>query len=220
MRLPQLRAALEAKCPGIACCADIVTLATRDGVHLAGGPYMRAQLGHHYSHTSKAALAVKLLPGHQMNVNEFLGNFAAINLTLVDLVALSDAHTIGESGCDKVAHRLVPNHDNSLARLMREFLNSHCKAPNVDSNVSMVFYIHSGARFDNHYFKNIQRKFGLQTSDQALTVDLRTKELVDQFATDKKAFFRHFHLSMLCMGAFGVLTGQQGEIHRICSVVN
>ncbi|CAI5485733.1 unnamed protein product [Closterium sp. Naga37s-1] len=167
----------------------------------AGGPYMRAQLGRRDSRSSKAALAVKLLPGHQTNVNELLGNFAAVNLTLGDLVALSGAHTIGESGCDKVAHRLAPNRDNTLARPMRKFLKSHCRAPNVSSKVSM-------------------RKFGLLTSDQVLAIDPRTKELVDQFAADKKAFFRHFHLSMLRMGAFGVLTGQQGEIRRSCSVVN
>ncbi|CAI5955803.1 unnamed protein product [Closterium sp. NIES-64] len=149
-----------------------------------------------------------------MNVNELLRNFAAVNLTLGDLVALSGAHTVGESSCDKVAHRLSPNRDNTLARPMRKFLNSHCRAPNVSSNVSMVLDIHSAARFDNH------RKFGLLTSDQVLAIDPRTKELVDQFAADKKAFFRHFHLSMLRMGAFGVLTGQQGEIRRSCSVVN
>ncbi|GJP72812.1 hypothetical protein CLOP_g3568 [Closterium sp. NIES-67] len=218
--IDRIKTAVEAKCPGVVSCADITALAARDGVHLAGGPYISTQLGRRDSRTSKAALAVQFLPGHQMDVNALLKNFAAINLTLVDLVTLSGGHTIGESHCDTVAHRIAPNRDPTIARSMRKYLEGHCKAPRVDGTIPVVLDIKSAKRFDNQYFKNLQRKFGLLSSDQVLAIDSRTKELVNQFAADKKGFFRNFRRSMVRMGSFGVLTGRNGEIRRTCSVVN
>ncbi|CAI7853075.1 unnamed protein product [Closterium sp. NIES-54] len=218
--IDRIKAAVEAKCPGVVSCADIAALAARDGVSLAGGPYIKTQLGRRDSRTSKADQAVKFLPGHQMDVNALLSNFAAINLTLVDLVTLSGGHTIGESHCDTVAHRIAPNRDPTIARSMRKYLEGHCKAPKVDGTIPVVLDIKSAKRFDNQYFKNLQRKFGLLSSDQVLMIDARTKDLVNEFAADKKSFFRHFRHSMVRMGSFGALTGRKGEIRRTCSVVN
>ncbi|CAI5498321.1 unnamed protein product [Closterium sp. Naga37s-1] len=194
--IDRIKTAVEAKCPGVVSCADIAALAARDGVSLAGGPYIKTQLGRRDSRTSKAALAVKFLPGHQMDVNALLSNFAAINLTLVDLVTLSGGHTIGESHCDTVAHRIAPNRDPTIARSMRKYLEGHCKAPKVDGTIPVVLDIRTSKRFDNQYFKNLQRKFGLLTSDQVLAIDPRTKDIVNEFAADKKSFFRHFRRSM------------------------
>ncbi|CAI5471397.1 unnamed protein product [Closterium sp. Yama58-4] len=218
--IDRIKTAVEAKCPGVVSCADITALAARDGVKLAGGPYIHTQLGRRDARTSKADMAMKSLPKHQMDVNALLRNFAAINLTLLDLVTLSGGHTIGESHCDTVAHRIAPNRDPTIARAMRKYLEDHCKAPKVDGTIAVVLDIRSANRFDNHYFKNLQRKFGLLTSDQALMIDPRTKDIVNEFAADKKSFFRHFRRSMVRMGSFGVLTGRNGEIRRTCSAVN
>jgi len=58
-----------------------------------------------------------------------------------------------------------------------------------------------GLVFDNSYFKNLQRKMGLFTSDQALFEDdLLTRKLVDKFASKQDAFFKAFVKSMIRMG--------------------
>ncbi|CAI5527360.1 unnamed protein product [Closterium sp. Naga37s-1] len=215
--IDRIKEAVEAKCPGVVSCADIVTLASRDAVKLAGGPFWPVDMGRRDSRTSSAALASTSMPGHQMNVNALLRNFAAANLTLVDLVTLAGAHTIGDASCGSVAHRLAPNSDPSMAPQLRDYLNGQCKAPNVDEKIFVLLDSSSGSTFDNH---NLQRKFGLLSSDQVLAIDSRTKQLVNRYASDRGAFFRQFSHSMIRMGEAGVLTGTQGEIRRTCSAVN
>ncbi|CAI5966906.1 unnamed protein product [Closterium sp. NIES-64] len=168
--IDRIKETVEAQCPGVVSCADIVTLASRDGVVLAGGPFWPVDLGRRDSRTSLASLASSSLPGHRMNVNELLRNFAVANLTLVDLVTLAGAHTIGDASCGSVAHRITPNSDTSMAPQLRDYLNGQCKAPNVDEKIFVDLDSSSGSNFDNHYFQNLQRKFGLLSSDQALTI--------------------------------------------------
>ncbi|CAI5463509.1 unnamed protein product [Closterium sp. Yama58-4] len=218
--IDRIKETIEAQCPGVVSCADILTLASRDGVVLAGGPFWPVDLGRRDSRTSLASLATSSLPGHKMNVNELLQNFAVANLTLVDLVTLAGAHTIGDASCGSVAHRIAPNSDPTMAPQLRDYLNGQCKAPNVDEKVFVDLDSSSGSSFDNHYFQNLQRKFGLLSSDQALTIDPRTLQLVNRYASDRQAFFRQFSHSMIRMGEAGVLTGTQGEIRRTCSAVN
>ncbi|CAI5474328.1 unnamed protein product [Closterium sp. Yama58-4] len=201
--IDKIKEAVEAKCPGV-----------------AGGPFWPVDLGRRDSRTSMASLASQAMPGHQMNVNQLLRNFAAANLTLVDLVALAGAHTIGDASCGSVAHRLAPNSDPSMAPQLRDYLNGQCKAPNVDQKIFVLLDSAGGSQFDNHYFQNLQRKFGLLSSDQVLAIDPRTRQLVDRYASDRGAFFRQFSHSMIRMGEAGVLTGAQGEIRRTCSAVN
>ncbi|CAI5490137.1 unnamed protein product [Closterium sp. Naga37s-1] len=215
--IDRIKEAVEAQCPGVVSCADIVTLASRDGVVLAGGPFWPVDLGRRDSRTSLASLASSSLPGHRMNVNELLRNFAVANLTLVDLVTLAGAHTIGDASCGSVAHRIAPNSDTSMAPQLRDYLNGQCKAPNVDDKVFVDLDSSSGSTFDNH---NLQQKFGLLSSDQVLAIDSRTRQLVNRYASDRRAFFRQFSHSMIRMGEAGVLTGAQGEIRRTCGAVN
>ncbi|CAI5501058.1 unnamed protein product [Closterium sp. Naga37s-1] len=202
--IDRIKTAVEHTCPGVVSCADIVALAAREGVRIAGGPYIATQLGRRDSRASKASLAARVLPGHRMSMSDLLHNFAAANLTLLDLVTLSGAHTIGKASCMTVAHRIAPNRDPSMAGPLRELLNGQCRAPNVDGKIHVPLDSSSGSRFDNH----------------ALTMDARTRQLVDRFASDRESFFRQFRESMVRMGAAGVLTGAQGEIRRTCSAVN
>ncbi|CAI5514251.1 unnamed protein product [Closterium sp. Naga37s-1] len=215
--IDRIKETVEAQCPGVVSCADIVTLAARDGVVLAGGPFWPVDMGRRDSRTSSAALASTSMPGHRMNVNELLKNFAVANLTLVDLVTLAGAHTIGDASCGSVAHRIAPNSDSSMAPQLRDYLDGQCKAPNVDEKIFVDLDSSSSSTFDNH---NLQRKFGLLSSDQVLAIDSRTRQLVNRYASDRRAFFRQFSHSMIRMGEAGVLTGTQGEIRRTCSAVN
>ncbi|CAI5966904.1 unnamed protein product [Closterium sp. NIES-65] len=218
--IDKIKETVEAECPGVVSCADILALAARDGVVLAGGPYIDTQLGRRDSRSSRASRVEAALPGHRMNVDELVKNFAAVNLTRLDLVTLSGAHTIGDAHCGSVAHRIAPNHDPTMANSLREKLNDKCRAPTEEPSTELDLDFRTKNRFDNQYFKNLQEKFGLLSSDQVLAIDERTRNVVDRFAADQEDFFREFRYSMLRMGANNVLTGEEGEIRRKCSCVN
>ncbi|KAG5604339.1 hypothetical protein H5410_025831 [Solanum commersonii] len=49
-------------------------------------------------------------------------------------------------------------------------------------------------KFDNMYFKNLQKGLGLLASDQAMIYDQRTKPFVELYAKDQDAFSRHLHM--------------------------
>ncbi|EMS50533.1 Peroxidase 19 [Triticum urartu] len=51
------KAAVESKCPGVVSCADILALAARDAVQLAGGPYYEVKKGRKDSKVSLAGKA-------------------------------------------------------------------------------------------------------------------------------------------------------------------
>eukprot|EP00475_Leptophrys_vorax_P007691 TRINITY_DN1487_c0_g1_i1.p1 TRINITY_DN1487_c0_g1~~TRINITY_DN1487_c0_g1_i1.p1 ORF type:complete len:331 (-),score=21.52 TRINITY_DN1487_c0_g1_i1:440-1432(-) len=219
--IDSIKTAVEKVCPNTVSCADITALAGNYGVKLAGGPAIRIRLGRRDSRTSYASLAVKKLPGPTMTVKQLVENFAAANLTLVDMVTLSGAHTIGASHCDKVANRLPPNpRDPTLARSLRKYLVQACKAPKIDNNVTVGLDVKTPTRFDTRYYKNLQKRYGLLTSDQELMYDASTKDLVNRYADSRTDFFKGFRQSMVRMGEYGVLTGSQGEIRKQCSRVN
>ncbi|CAI5979660.1 unnamed protein product [Closterium sp. NIES-65] len=218
--IDKIKETVEAECPGVVSCADILALAARDGVVLAGGPYIDTQLGRRDSRSSRASRVEAAMPGHRMNVDELVKNFAAVNLTRLDLVTLSGAHTIGDAHCSSVDHRIAPNHDPTMANSLREKLNDKCRAPTEEPSKELDLDFRTKNRFDNQYYKNLQEKFGLLSSDQVLAIDERTRNVVDRYAADQEDFFREFRYSMLRMGANNVLTGEEGEIRRECSRVN
>ncbi|GAA0161026.1 peroxidase [Lithospermum erythrorhizon] len=79
---------LEAACPGIVSCADILALAARDAVTLSGGPNWNVPKGRLDGRTSKAADA-RQLPAPIFNISQLQKSFSQRGLALDDLVALS-----------------------------------------------------------------------------------------------------------------------------------
>lgn len=74
--------------------------------------------------------------------------------------------------------------------------------------------------FDNSYYVDLINRQGLFTSDQDLFTDTRTKEIVEDFASDQELFFEKFVLAMTKMGQLSVLAGSEGEIRADCSLRN
>lgn len=75
--------------------------------------------------------------------------------------------------------------------------------------------------FDGDYFVDVEKRRGLFQSDAALLDDSETKTYVElQASTHGSTFFEDFGLSMVNMGRIGVLTGDTGEVRKVCSVVN
>uniref|UniRef100_A0A453R7Q4 Peroxidase n=1 Tax=Aegilops tauschii subsp. strangulata TaxID=200361 RepID=A0A453R7Q4_AEGTS len=221
----RVKAKLEAACPGIVSCADVLTLMSRDAVVLAKGPFWPVALGRRDGRVSSATEASNELPPAFGDVPLLAKIFASKGLDLKDLVVLSGAHTLGTAHCPSFADRLYNTTsgliDPSLDSEYADKLRLKCKS--VDDR-AMLSEMDPGSfkTFDTSYYRHVTKRRGLFRSDAALLFDATTKDYVQRIATGKfdGEFFRDFSESMIKMGDVGVLTGAEGEIRKKCHVLN
>ncbi|EMS64081.1 Peroxidase 1 [Triticum urartu] len=110
----RVKAKLEAACPGVVSCADVLTLMARDAVVLAKGPSWPVALGRRDGSVSTATEASDELPPSFGDVPLLTRIFASKGLDLKDLVVLSGAHTLGTAHCPSFADRLYNTTGNGL----------------------------------------------------------------------------------------------------------
>lgn len=212
-----IKKAAEASCPGVVSCADILALATREAVQFLGGPSWQVELGRRDSRTSFAANGDANIPQSNMDGDQLISIFSSKGLDVVDLVALSGAHTIGFSKCRQFNFRLN-GQDQFYDPAFAAQLRGQC--PQSGSTNVVPFDPSSPFGFDTSYYKNLQNNRGLLLSDQALFVHPQTKDLVNTFAASQSQFFEAFTTSVVKMFQIGVLTGSDGEIRNVCNVIN
>ncbi|KAL4278145.1 hypothetical protein GQ457_03G036540 [Hibiscus cannabinus] len=215
---------VESKCPGIVSCADVLAIAARDFIHLAGGPYYPVKKGRWDGKISMASRVAYNLPYANSSVDQQIKLFSSKGLTIQDLVVLSGAHTIGFAHCKNFLDRLynykgTKQADPSIDPRLLKALKMSC--PQVGGNVDIVapFDVTTPFVFDHAYYGNLQSKLGLLSSDQALFLDPRTKPIVQSFGQDKAKFFQAFSAAMDKMGSIGVKRGRRhGEKRKVCSM--
>ncbi|KAL2634497.1 hypothetical protein R1flu_005976 [Riccia fluitans] len=208
-----VKASLEIACPRTVSCADILAIAARDGVVLAGGPTWEVEVGRRDSTTASLSEANDL-PGPFLTAAQQIRAFQRKGLNTNDLVALSGAHTYGKARCNLFQNRLSSS-DPSMDATFRSTLQSSCGTPSAMVDLDQG----TPVTFDTQYYTNLQMNRGLLTSDQTLASSSQTSRLVNTF-TSQSAFFNQFTKSMLKLGRLGVLTGNQGQIRNICGKVN
>lgn len=74
--------------------------------------------------------------------------------------------------------------------------------------------------FDNMYFKNLQQRMGLFTSDEVLFTDRRSRPTVNAWASSSTNFQKAFVTAITKLGRVGVKTGSHGNIRHDCAVFN
>jgi peroxidase len=215
-----IKAQLEADCPGVVSCADLLALAARDAVFLVGGPFVPVKTGRRDGFVSFAN-ETGALPG-LTSIDVLIQVFKNVGLNLVDMITLQGSHTIGVTHCnDTGGNRITGTPTVPIDPTFRKILQATCIVKNAVQNSSTIpLDIGTPAKFDNQYYKNLLKNFGTLVTDEGNYYDNRTVSLVKKFAADQKAFFKQYVTSLLKMSEISVLTGTKGEIRKNCHKKN
>ncbi|XP_027156408.1 peroxidase 44-like [Coffea eugenioides] len=216
---------LEAACPSTVSCADIITLATRDAVALAGGPRYNVSTGRRDGLVSDSSKVN--LPGPSLSISDAARFFTAKGLTINDMVVLLGAHTVGVAHCGFFQDRLSnfqgtgkpdPTMEPALAATLLKTCGTQSRPlsrdPTVflDQNTSFIL--------DNQFYNQIRSKRGILQIDQELALDSLSAPLASRLAANNNLFQQSFVNAMMKMGSVEVLVGNAGEIRKNCRVFN
>ncbi|KAI4299076.1 hypothetical protein L6164_032568 [Bauhinia variegata] len=220
---------LEAMCPGVVSCADILALAARDSVVLSGGVSWAVPTGRKDGLVSKASNADINLPGPLDSVDVQKKLFASKGLNTQDLVTLVGGHTIGTTSCGLLRSRIYNFNGNdsaadpSIDPAFLPTLRAICQR-NGDVSKRVTLDNGSQTRFDTSFFANLRSRRGILQSDQVLWADPSTKAIVQKFLGVRGslglAFNAEFGKSMVKMSLIGVKTSANGQIRKKCSAFN
>ncbi|GLU07817.1 hypothetical protein SLE2022_247610 [Rubroshorea leprosula] len=214
---------IEAVCPGIVSCADILALAARDAVVLTCGVSWLVPTGRRDGRVSLASNVNLISPTESIDAQK--QKFAAFGLNAQDLVALVGGHTIGTAACQTFSYRLYNftsnGPDPSIDPAFLSQLQSLCPQ-NGDGTRRVDLDTGSAGTFDLSFFTNLRNNRGILESDQKLWTDASTRPIVQRFlgGSPPLRFSIEFGRSMVKMSNIGVKTGTDGEIRKICSAVN
>ncbi|KAL8145625.1 peroxidase 3-like [Apium graveolens] len=224
--IDRIKSLLEAACPGVVSCADIITLAARDSIVVTGGPTWKVPTGRRDGSISNVTEANNNIPAPSFNFSSLQTSFANEGLDLNDLVLLSGAHTIGIAHCNSFSSRLYNftgrgDQDPALDSEYATNLKAN-KCRSIRDNTTKVEMDPGSARtFDLSYYSLLLKRRGLFESDSALTTSSTTNNFITQLVQgSQKNFFSQFAKSMEKMGRINVKTGSSGEIRKVCAFVN
>ncbi|KAM0062961.1 putative peroxidase [Helianthus debilis subsp. tardiflorus] len=223
--IDEIKSAIEKACPQTVSCADILALAARDSTVLTGGPSWDVPLGRRDSLGASLSGSNQNIPAPNNTFQTIHTKFKLKGLDIVDFVALSGSHTIGNARCTSFRQRLYNNTGNGqpdfkLEQSYAARLRVNCPRTGGDQN---LFPMDPGSptKFDNGYYKNLMALRGLLSSDEILyTQNQETYDLVKHYAENQDDFFKQFAKSMIKMGNITPLTGNHGEIRKICRRIN
>ncbi|KAL6885635.1 hypothetical protein ACP4OV_010414 [Aristida adscensionis] len=216
----KVKAAVEAICPGIVSCADILALAARDSVTISGGFGFAMPTGRRDGLFAEPNNAGELLPSETSHVQDLINYFAAKGLDVDDLVALSGAHSFGVSHCGFIQDRLYQKLEPAMdADLSAELRRKGCEADTWWMSVDMN-QVTNTSKLSNQYYSNVESGKVLFTSDQTLMERDDTAAKVAYYAANSIPWMVRFAGALVKMGAINVLTGTAGEIRKFCNVTS
>ncbi|KAG8498136.1 hypothetical protein CXB51_007247 [Gossypium anomalum] len=207
---------LEAACPGVVSCADILTLAARDSVFLTRGINWAVPTGRRDGRVSLAS-DTTILPGFRESIDSQKQKFAAFGLNTQDLVALVGGHTIGTSACQLFSYRLYNftngGPDPTINPAFVPQLQALCPQ-NGDGSRRIDLDTGSGNRFDTSFFANLRNGRGILESDQKLWTDPSTRTFVQRFLGERGSLPLNFNVefarSMVKMSNIGFTITMKG----------
>ncbi|EPS58869.1 peroxidase, partial [Genlisea aurea] len=211
-----IKSQVEAACPGIVSCADIVAIAARDSVVALNGPSWTVGLGRRDSLTASLAAANSDLPSPASSLAQLISAFSAKGLTTAEMVALSGSHTIGQARCVVFRTRI---YNETMDPFYAARLQANCPKTGGDNNLAPLDAV-TPTTFDSNYYRDIVLQKGLLHSDQQLLSSLSTAAQVTIYSVSDLLFFNDFANGMVKMSNLSPLTGSQGQIRTNCRKVN
>ena len=215
----KIKAAVENVCPGKVSCADILAFAARDSVARSAGFTFPIPSGRRDGTASSAISVFSGIPSPFFSAQQLIDSFAAKNLSVDDLVALSGAHSFGQTHCSFVTPRLYPAADPTLNGTLAAALVQACPRGGPGSTAVNNNAVTDPNVLSNQYYKNLVTGEVMFTSDQTLTSSAATAKMVQDNA-DPVAWMARFAGAMVRMGGIEVLTGTQDEIRKVCGATN
>ncbi|CAI0468143.1 unnamed protein product [Linum tenue] len=221
--IDRVKTALEKECPGVVSCADTLAIVARDVTVATKGMSWEVETGRRDGTVSTMSEAFGLIPP-SANISTLIAGFRARGLSVKDLVVLQGSHTIGISHCSSFTNRIYNftgrgDVDPTLDSEYIPKLRGKCRSP-ADQTTVVEMDPGSFKTFDDGYFKLVAKRRALFQSDAAMLDDVETKAYVEKSLTAGSTFLKDFGESMVRMGRIGVLTGQAGEIRKVCYQIN
>jgi len=211
--IDEIKKELEIACPRTVSCADILTLATRDSIALAGGPRFTVRTGRRDGLRSNPSDVN--LPRPTISVAASIKAFEDKGLNVNNMVALiGGGHSVGVAHCSLFQDRLK---DPKMDSKLKAKLQNTCRGPN---DPSVFLDQMTPVEVDNQIYKQIKSQRGILRIDQNLGLDDSTSRIVSNFASSERLFGERFAEAMHKMGEIGVLTRKFGEIRTNCRVFN
>ncbi|PON88462.1 Peroxidase [Trema orientale] len=241
-----IKSKLEEECPGVVSCADVLVLAARDSVVLAGGPFYPVYTGRRDSTVAFSNHATDELPSPRDHLSLLLAAFASRGFDERETVSLFGAHSIGVIHCKFFENRLYdfdgshepdPSMDLGLLHLLRtKCKNCHSESspgsqPCPNSSLSPTTVHNSsteepgmlmnydGSAFGTQYYHSLLQGKGILHTDQQLMAAEETANWVRAYAADISLFRHDFALAMMKLSDLQVLTAPMGQIRLNCSKV-
>ncbi|XP_030975433.1 peroxidase 60 [Quercus lobata] len=215
--------AVEAVCPGVVSCADIISMATRDVFALINeGCRYDVQTGRRDGSVSLAQNVD--LPSPRISVNDSIAAFARKGLSATDMVYLLGGHTVGVAHCSLFQDRLynfqnTGKPDPTMNPWLASQLRPICPQNSTGSNTVNLDQSSQSSFISKSYYWQILMRNGILQIDQELALDPLTRSTVQGIALFSD-FRSKFGQAMVKLGAVEVLTGTQGEIRKSCRAIN
>ncbi|BFI15913.1 peroxidase [Marchantia polymorpha subsp. ruderalis] len=222
--IDDVKTKIEAMCPGVVSCADLLALSARDSMRAFGNITWSVPLGRRDGTVTSASEANSDLPPPFGTFSSLSAIFRRKGLTVKDMVILSGAHTVGTARCASMQTRLYsfssanPT-DPTLDPTFASQLKRQC--PQGD-NTTLIRNDQTKPTdtWDFNYYSNVLRSKGLFGSDDAMKRNPAARKIVLTQNKPGSPFSAEFAKAMEKMGRIGVLTSRQGQIRRTCTRTN
>ncbi|WVZ12691.1 hypothetical protein V8G54_017221 [Vigna mungo] len=226
--IDDIKAKVESKCPGTVSCADILAFTTHVAMTMAGLPAQRP-LGGRKDATVSFASVVEAdnLPMSDWNIDQMMELFGRKGFNIEEMVVMIGAHSVGITHCDFFMQRALDFNktgvpDPTLGKETIDEIKQACPNPGTTLfRNPPVNFDATPTVLDNLFFKDmVDKRRTLLITDGHLIEDDRTRPIVEQMAADPNLFPKRFPEVMLKLMSLNVLTGNEGEVRKICRSTN
>ncbi|KAJ8557596.1 hypothetical protein K7X08_003221 [Anisodus acutangulus] len=235
------KAQLEAACPVIVSCADILAFAACDSSYKVGKIYYDVQAGCRDGRVSIDSETLSNLPSPFVGARELIQNFARkardtpykvgkiyydVQVGRRDGRVFIDSETLANLPSPFVgARELIQKISRkgmsadematlSVAHSIEELTNGIGVANPANLDVL------TPNKLDNIYYLALKSQKGLLISDQTLMAHPTTAKMVNYNVRYGSVWAKKYAAAMIHMGTLDVLTGRKGEIRMNCHFVN